>query len=149
MSLITAAGLAIDILGAFILVIADLPNRRQEFSRYCPRIKHVERVRREMTTKEGGGEVWLRKGDKAHEEICDILEQHLERDVNGDIRSNRIGRQRYTISIPDGVEYRDSPLRRKEFSATVKDWEARYIRRLGIGVLAIGFALQFVMVLGG
>lgn len=144
MSLITVAGLVLDFLGAAILVIADLPGCRKEFAQYCPRIKHVEQARIKMTTRKEGSEVWLREEDRGHEEIVDILEQYLERDVTGNIRSNRAGRRKYTITIPDGVEYRDSPLRRGEFSELVKDWEARYIRRLGVGVLMIGFSVQIV-----
>lgn len=139
---ISAIGLGLDLLGATILVVADLPQRSSDFASYCPQLKHVERARVEMTTRDGGREVWLKEGDRGHKEIIGILEERLERDVSGDIRSNRVGREKYTITIPDGVEYRDSPLRKSEFSSIVKDWEARYIRRLGLGILMIGFAAQ-------
>lgn len=144
---IAAFGLSLDIIGATVLAVADLPSWRQDFVRYCPRTKHVEKARIEMTTKAEGPEVWLREGEEGHEEISEILEQYLEREVSGDIRSNRIGKREYAIMVPDGVEHRDSPLQRREFSKLVKDWEARYIRRLGLGLLLVGFSVQIAATL--
>ncbi|WP_436910827.1 hypothetical protein [Halosimplex marinum] len=136
-----------DIIGATVVAIADLPSCRKDFVNYCPRTKHVEKARIEMTTKTDGQEVWLREGEEGYNDISEILEQYLEREVSGDIRSNRVGRRNYVISVPNGVEYRDSTLRRREFSELVREWEARYIRRLGLGLLLIGFSVQIVATL--
>lgn len=142
-----AFGLSLDIIGATVVAIADLPSWRKDFVKYCPRTKPVEKARIEMTTKTDGKEVWLREGEEGYSDISEILEQYLEREVSGDIRSNRVGRRKYVISVPDGVEYRDSPLRRREFSELVREWEAQYIRRLGLGLLLIGFSVQIVATL--
>jgi len=141
---LTALGLALDILGAGILVLADMPRHRNSFAHYFPALSDVERARKRMTTDRGGAEVWEREEDAAYDELLAILERRLGRGIDGPIRSNSVGNGVYTITFGGGVEYRDTPILQNEFSSWVGDWESRYLRIRGFAILLAGFLLQII-----
>jgi hypothetical protein len=142
--MLAPAGLVLDIIGASILVVADIPRWRNDLASYCVRTRDVEDARTKLTTEAGGEQVIIMPDDPAYQPLIDIFEERSGYDIDETrIVSNWVGKDKYTIK-PEGVKYRTLPARKGEVNNWIGSWYARYFRRLGLGVLILGFSLQLL-----
>jgi hypothetical protein len=142
--MLAPTGLMLDIIGASILVVADIPQWRNDLASFCVRTRDVEDARIRLTTEEGGEEVIITSGEPAHDDLINIFEENTVYDIDSSrIVSHWVGKDRYTIK-PEGVTYRDLPASKAQVNNWIGAWYARYFRRLGLGVLILGFSLQLL-----